>query len=71
MMIGKQIQRIISGFMCLVLTLSVFISPAHAWDSSAGGDGDFGTVGSGNWLEEMQGILFFCNAGQGNRHSTE
>ena len=33
MMIGKQIQRIISGFMCLVLTLSVFISPAHAWDS--------------------------------------
>lgn len=51
--------------------LSLFISPAYAWDASAGGDGDFGTVGSGNWLEGMQGILFFCNAGQGNRHSTE
>ena len=56
MMIGKQIQRIISGFMCLVLTLSMFISPAHAWDSSAGGDGDFGEVGSGNWSENQQGI---------------
>lgn len=46
MMIGKQIQRIISGFMCLVLTLSMFISPAYAWDASAGGDGQFGEVGS-------------------------
>ena len=56
MMIGKQMQRIMSGFMCLVLMLSMFISPTYAWDSSAGGDGDFGTVGSGNWINPMQGI---------------
>lgn len=47
MMIGKRMQRIISGFMCLILMLSMFISPTYAWDTSAGGDGDFGTVGSG------------------------
>ena len=56
MMIGKQMQRIMSGFMCLILMLSMFISPTYAWDTSAGGDGDFGTVGSGNWLNDMQGI---------------
>ena len=60
MMIGKRMQRIISGFMCLVLILSMlsilpisptstssFISTAYGWDPSAGGDGDFGDVGSG------------------------
>lgn len=47
MMIGKQMQRIMSEFMCLVLMLSMFISPTYTWDTSAGGDGDFGTVGSG------------------------
>lgn len=47
MMIGKRMQRIISGFMCLVLMLSMFISSTYAWDTSAGGDCDFGTVGSG------------------------
>lgn len=56
MMIGKQMQRIMSGFMCLVLMLSMFISPTYAWDTSAGGDGNFGTVGPGNWLNDMQGI---------------
>lgn len=45
-MIGKRLQQIISGFLCLALTLSMFISPAYAWDASAGGDGDFGEVGS-------------------------
>ena len=55
-MIGKRLQQIISGFLCLALTLSMFISPAYAWDASAGGDGDFGTVGSGNWTENQQGI---------------
>ena len=56
MMIGKQMQRIMSGFMCLVLMLSMFISPTYAWDTSAGGDGNFGTVGPGNWDNLMQGI---------------
>lgn len=56
MMLGKRIQRISSGFMCLILILSLFISSTYAWDTSAGGDGDFGSVGSGNWLTEMQGI---------------
>ena len=56
MMLGKRIQRILSGFMCLILILSLFISSTYAWDTSAGGDGDFGSVGSGNWLTEMQGI---------------
>ena len=36
--------------------MSLFITPAYAWDASAGGDGDFGTVGSGNWTENQQGI---------------
>lgn len=59
MMVEKQIQRIISGLMCLVLVLSMFISPAYAWDTSAGGDGNFGVVSDGNMvhlLEAMQGI---------------
>ena len=44
----KRIQQIVSGFVGLVLMLSLFVSPAYGagWDTSAGGDGDFGEVGS-------------------------
>lgn len=49
-------QRIISMLLLISTLLSLFISPAYAWDASAGGDGDFGTVGSGNWTENQQGI---------------
>ena len=56
MMLGKRIQRILSGFMCLILILSLFISSTYAWDTSAGGDGSGGTIGDGIWDATMQGI---------------
>ena len=49
-------QRILSMLIVISTLLSLFISPAYAWDASAGGDGDFGEVGSGNWSENQQGI---------------
>ena len=49
-------QRVLSMLIVISTLLSLFISPAYAWDASAGGDGDFGEVGSGNWSENQQGI---------------
>ena len=52
--IGK---RMLLLFICIIAMLSSISTVAHAsWTGSFGGAGGSGTVGSGYWLEAMQGI---------------
>ena len=52
--IGK---RMLLLFICIIAMISSISTVAHAsWTGSFGGAGGSGTVGSGYWLEAMQGI---------------